>query len=115
MATNMVSDNYSKKLGRKKLAYIKKKTIEIFKSESVKNYPNFLITSKNKINIQFNIKFNYQYAMPQQYFINKVPTIPAPTDFNINNNLLFIDNIISIDNLISNIMLYNNIQQIVDE
>jgi len=38
LASNFVSLNFSKKLGRKKLATIKKKTIDIFKSQAVNNF-----------------------------------------------------------------------------
>jgi len=52
--------------------------------------------------------------MPQEYF-NKIPKFPAPSEFNMNNDLLFIADIKSIDRLISETIMFNNIQKIVDE
>jgi len=111
LTSNFVSLNFSKKLGRKKLATIKKKTIDIFKSQAVNNYSQFLISSKqiNYIQTQNNTK----YTMPQKFF-NKIQKFPAPKEFNIT-NIYFITTIQSLDYFISNTMLYKNKQQIIYE
>jgi len=111
LASNFVNLNFSKKLGRKKLGTIKKKTIDIFKSQTVKNYSKFLISSKqiNYIQKPYNIK----YTMPQKFF-NKIKKIPPPTHFNIN-NIHYITRIQDLDNFISETIIYNNKQQIIDE
>jgi len=113
IATNYVSQNFSKKLGKKKLWDIKKKTLETLKSESLKHYCEFLTLRKQINYIQKHDNYEI-YTMPQEYF-NKIPKFPAPSEFNMNNDLLFITDIQSIDRLISETMMFNNIQKIVDE
>lgn len=111
LSSNFVSLNFNKKLGRKKLGTIKKKTIDIFKSQTVKNYSKFLISSKQVNYIQK--PYNIKYTMPQKFF-NKIKKIPPPTQFNIN-NIHYITTIQHLDNFISKTIIYNNKQQIIDE
>lgn len=111
IASNFVSLNFSKKLGRKKLGAIKKKTIDILQSQAVKNYSQYIIYSKHIDHIQ--TQNNNKYSMPQKYF-NRIPKIPPPSEFNIT-NINFITTIQSLDYFISNTMIYNNKQQIIDE
>lgn len=54
--------------------------------------------------------------MPKQIFNQKIPNYPTIKNCNINNQLgTLLLSIQAIDFLISDTMLYNNIQQIVDE
>lgn len=46
IASNYVALNFSKKLGRKKLVAIKKKSIDILHSQAVKHYSQYLTSSK---------------------------------------------------------------------
>jgi len=113
IATNYVSEKFNKKLGKKKIASNRKKTIEILKSKTVLHYSNYLFQSHQEIN-NIQLTNNYIYTMPSHFF-KDLPNIPCPQNFKINDSLNFIHNIKSLDFIITSTMLYNNLRQNVEE
>jgi len=101
IASKFTNKKIDKKIGKKKIAIIKKSTIDILKSEAIKQYCKFLLTNP-PINNQKTI------AISELNFFLKTNT-PSSTihnTFNINNLLQSATSIKFIDYIFSCVILY---------
>lgn len=103
IAKNYTEDKLSKKIG-KKIAVIKKETIEILKSQAVQQYSQFLISN----HLPFHTQTTTFIFDPNNlnFFTNILPVSTLSHTFKIN-ELLLANSIKNLDNIFISIIHYN--------
>jgi len=108
---NSISTKYSlekidKKMGKKKIAIFKKQTIDILRSEALKNYSKFLTSMKLPINPQN--PSDISNLKTPNIIKTSIPSVTFPFTLNINKILSQTNSIHSIDFILCLIISYHS-------
>lgn len=108
---NSISTKYSlektdKKIGKKKIAIFKKQTIDILRSETLKNYSKFLTSMKLPINPQNPSDISNLKTL--NIIKTSIPSVTFPFTLNINKILSQTNSIHSIDLILCTIISYHS-------